>query len=208
MLVEDRGTAMPKSLSEEAIEQYRRDGFFFPVPILEAEDVSGMAFAPLQHADLPGVGIYPAGPEVADSAGRGSLRGRRSETVTYVFERAGTVQIPDIRLTWWNVSTEQLETITLPGRGLEIANGLGGASDAMDKRVGAPFDARVFSLSGAILLVLVVLLLRFARPMAQRWSAWRRRRRESETRYFKRFGALEKCAPGAVRRHALARLHQ
>jgi hypothetical protein len=40
MLVEGRGVAMPKSLSEEAIDQYRNDGFFFPVPILEANEVA------------------------------------------------------------------------------------------------------------------------------------------------------------------------
>jgi hypothetical protein len=152
---------------------------------LQAEDVSGMAFAPLAYADLPGVGIYPAGPEVSDSADRGSLSGRRSETVTYVFERAGAVQIPDIQLTWWNVSTEELETITLPGRELEIAPGPVGSAGASGVSASGPFSARDLWLSMAVLAVALVLLLRLGRPLLRRWGAWRRRRRDSEARYFR-----------------------
>ena len=152
---------------------------------LQAEDVSGMAFAPLQTADLPGVGIYPAGPEVADSADRGSLSGRRTEAVTYVFERAGTVRIPEIRLTWWNVASETLETITLPGREIEIAPGPVGTGGATGVSASG-FSGRNLWLAGAILLIPAVLLLRYGRQLAQRWGAWRRRRQESEARYFRR----------------------
>jgi hypothetical protein len=153
--------------------------------ILQVEDVSGMAFAPLEFADLPGVGIYPAEPDVADSAERGSLSGRRTEAVTYVFERAGVVQIPDIQLSWWNVSTEKLETITLHGYELEIAPGPAGTAGAEGLSASARFSIRDLWLPGSILLVLVVLLLRFGPQLAKRWSAWRRRSLESEARYFK-----------------------
>ncbi len=152
---------------------------------LQAEDVSGMAFAPLEYADLPGVGIYPAEPEVADSADRGALTGSRSEAVTYVFERAGSVRIPDIQVTWWNVSTEKLETIILRGHELEIAPGPAGTAGATGLSASARLNVRDLWLPGAILLVLVALLSRFGRQLAKRWSAWRWYRQESEARYFK-----------------------
>jgi hypothetical protein len=154
--------------------------------ITEADDVSGMAFVPLRYANLPGVGIYPAEPEVEDSVDRGSLTGRRTEAVTYVFERAGTVQIPAFELTWWNVSTQKLETVNLPGREFEVAPGLVGTVDAMGASAAQRFGARDLWLPGVLLLVSSVLLLRFTRPLVQRWNAWRRRRQESEARYFKR----------------------
>jgi len=153
---------------------------------LEADDVSGMAFAPLAYVDLPGVGIYPAEPEVSDSVDRGSLNGRRTETVTYVFERAGTVQIPDIRLTWWNVPKDKLETITVPGRELEVAPGPAGTSDAAVGSVSARMSFRNLWLPGALVLVAASLLLRFRKALAQHRRAWRQRRQKSEARYFKR----------------------
>jgi hypothetical protein len=154
--------------------------------ILEADDVSGMAFTPLEYADLPGVGVYPAGPEVADIAGRGSLSGLRTETVTYVFERAGAVEIPKIQLTWWNVSTEQLETIILPGRELQIAPGPVGSPGATGVSVSGQLSVQNLWLPGSILLLLAALLLRYARQLAEGWGAWLRRRQDSEARYFKR----------------------
>ena len=153
---------------------------------LQADDVSGMAFEPLQYAELPGVGMYPSEAEVADSTDRGTLNGRRTEAVTFVFERAGTVRIPDIQLTWWNVSAEKLETITLPGREVQIAPGPAGTAGATGASAAQRSGFRDLWLPGALLLVATGLLLGFARPVVKRWNAWRRRRLESETRYFKR----------------------
>ena len=152
---------------------------------LQAEDVSGMVFVPLEFADLPGVGVYRAEPEVADSADRGSLSGRRSESVTYVFERPGSVRVPDINLTWWNVSAAKLEAITLPGRELEIAPGPAGTEGATGLSVSARFSVLGLWFSVAILSIVLALLLRFAKPMVQQWETFRRRRQESEMRYFK-----------------------
>jgi len=42
---------------------------------LQAVDVSGMAFTPLAHEDIAGVGSYPAQPAVEDTSARGSLSG-------------------------------------------------------------------------------------------------------------------------------------
>lgn len=150
----------------------------------QAEDVSGMALAPLAYPDLTGVGIYPAEPEVADKADRGSLSGRRTDTVTYVFERAGAVRIPDIALTWWNVPASLLETETLAGRELEVLSGpaSGSGSATAQTRV---TDGRSLWLPITILFSGAILLWRFAPDLAERWSTWRLRLQESEARHFK-----------------------
>jgi len=153
---------------------------------MQAEGVSAMAFTPLQYDDLPGVGIYPAEPTVKDSTDRGSLTGMRAENVTYVFERAGTVTVPDVVLTWWNVSAQKLERVTLPGLALDVAAAAAGETTAGEVSRTGRFDWRGLVMPGVVLLVLAYLLLRARKPLAQRWRVWRRRRSESEARHFRR----------------------
>ena len=152
--------------------------------ILQAADVSAMAFAPLQHSDIRGVGIYPAEPELKDSADRGSLTGTRTEVVTYVLEQVGEAQIPDILLTWWNVADRQLEQVELPGQILNVAAGPAGASDTIGSMAFRQLEARDYWLLLIILVVTAALLLRFRQAMMQHWAAWQKARYESEKRYF------------------------
>jgi hypothetical protein len=86
---------------------------------LSADDVSAMAFPPMQHPEIEGVAIYPGQPSVNDQTDRGALRGRREESVTYVFEKPGEVALPEIVLSWWDIGNQRLRRIELPG--LEIA---------------------------------------------------------------------------------------
>jgi hypothetical protein len=150
---------------------------------LQAVDVSGMAFTPLEHEDIPGVGIYPAQPTVEDTSNRGSLNGSRTEVVTYVFEQSGEVQIPDIEFGWWNLADSQLEQVVLPGHLIRVAAGAGSASGAatlpekqLKKRYLVPLVI--------MLLLLAYVLYFFRKALAKRWVTWRVARKESEKGYF------------------------
>jgi hypothetical protein len=150
---------------------------------LQAVDVSGMAFTPLEHEDIPGVGIYPAQPTVEDTSNRGSLNGSRTEVVTYVFEQSGEVQIPDIEFSWWNLADSQLEQVVLPGHLIRVAAGAGSASGAatlpekqLKKRYLVPLVI--------MLLLLVYVLYFFRKALLKRWVTWRVARKESEKGYF------------------------
>ena len=90
---------------------------------LTANNVSGMAFKPLYYPQMDGLGIYPAEPTVEDKRDRGSLSGLRKEQVTYIFEGAGTVDIPAIELVWWDLKNQQLQKVVLEGRTLKITGG-------------------------------------------------------------------------------------
>ncbi|MEN8174682.1 MAG: hypothetical protein ABFS23_02890 [Pseudomonadota bacterium] len=151
---------------------------------LQAEDVSGMAFTPLQHKDIPGVAIYPGEPSVNDSTNRGRLSGKRTEVATFVFEKAGEVRIPDIELVWWNVTESKLERAQLPGRLLEVAAGAAGSPEATGSAVKQLRKPNLW-LSITVLLASAFVLFRFRKGVARRWKAWRKRRHESEARYFK-----------------------
>lgn len=152
---------------------------------LQATDVSAMAFTPLQHTDIPGVGIYPSEPTVMDSTDRGSLTGKRIEVLTYVLERAGEVRIPDIVLAWWNLTDRKLERVELPGQLLNVAVGPVGASGVIGSSAARQFETRALWLFVIMLVVSATVLLRFRKGMAQRWAAWRKHRNESEARYFR-----------------------
>jgi hypothetical protein len=150
---------------------------------LQAVDVSGMAFTPLEHEDIPGVGIYPAQPTVEDTSNRGSLNGSRTEVVTYVFQQSGEVQIPDIEFSWWNLADSKLEHVVLPGHLIRVAAGAGSASGAatlpekqLKKRYLVPLVI--------MLLLLAYVLYFFRKALAKRWVTWRVARKESEKGYF------------------------
>jgi hypothetical protein len=160
---------------------------------LQADDVSGMAFTPIEEDDLPGVGRYRAEPVVEDVINRGSLSGRRTEKVTYVFERAGSVQIPDITVTWWNTSTQTLESEVLEGQTFRVAPGAVGEGE---RASGVTGNARRWAGAGIGLLVVGGL---FAGRWLARWLRARaEKRRLSEQAIFR--SALDSVRSGDAHR--------
>ena len=90
--------------------------------VIEAADVTGMAFAPLRHAEISGVGVYPSEPVVSERVSRGELiSGKRVETVTYVFLEQGSVNLPSIKVAWWNLEQKSMMLAELPALDLKIA---------------------------------------------------------------------------------------
>ena len=146
-----------------------------------APDVPGLAFPPLRLDGAPGLAAYPAPPSVHDETERGAFTGTRIDRVTYVCERRGTVRLPAIELPWWNVTSQQLETVTLPGVTIEVA---GGGPTA---RVAPGVRWTV----GAVLLAL-------AAVAGLRWrgsvrAAWERRRARAEASEAGHFARLEQA---------------
>ena len=151
---------------------------------LHASDVSGMAFAPMRFKRIENIGIYPAEPTVADKFARGDLTGTRVETVTYVFERAGDFEIPDVEFNWWDIDAGQLKQLVLPGMSVQVT----GEAVVELAPVETQRQKNTGLLRSALLAVLiaVVVALRFGGRFAQRWTAWWRARNETEATYFRR----------------------
>ena len=144
---------------------------------LRAADVSGMAFAPTLHNEMENLGIYPGEPTVEDKFARGDLTGTRVETVTYVVERAGDFELPGVELSWWNIDTQELQHIVLPGLTLQVTGGSAVAS--------LPNERSSWSALIPLLFVVVALLVLGGRLLAG-WTAWRQARSETEAAYFRR----------------------
>jgi hypothetical protein len=73
-----------------------------------AEDVPGMIFDPLPVPKIDGLGIYPGTPEVKDRVNRGTLTGRRVDSITFICEREGSYRIPGFQFQWWDPQGEVL----------------------------------------------------------------------------------------------------
>jgi hypothetical protein len=171
---------------------------------LQANDVAGMAFAPLKHQTLPGVRVYPAEPTVQDSYNRGELKGTRMEKYTYVFVKPGNVKIPALKLPWWDIKAEELKTIELPGLQLKVK---GNPTEMAKAASGVSQQDRYWLwgiLFGVVSLLLTLLLL-YRRKALAGWQRWRRKKRGAEARYLRSLiRSLRTRDPLTILRH----LHQ
>jgi len=167
---------------------------------LQAVDVSGMAFTPLQIPAITGLGIYPGEPTVDDATSRGTLTSKRVETVTYVCERAGDIEIPAHRLSWWNVDAQELKHIELPGRTLQVT---GSMTVSTTTATETPQAQNPLLLWGMLIVAggAAVMLLRYRRCVTTWWRTWRQARDKTETACFRRvMQSLRSGAPKAVLR--------
>ncbi len=80
----------------------------------------GMLLPNLSPENIEGIEAYPKQPEVSDTSNRGSLMGRRTDAVTYVFKTSGSFTFPAQEFIWWNESAKQLETVELPQQTFEV----------------------------------------------------------------------------------------
>lgn len=149
------------------------------VVAVTAADVPGMAFTPFTPATIAGVSIYPASPTVSDRFDRGVLSGSRVEAVTYVFEAPGAVSIPARTISWWNLTSEQLETIELPGLEVQVLPAVNGARRGL--------GSLMLWLGVVVSLAFALLAWRRRLTLLSLYTSWREARRNSERAYFKRF---------------------
>ncbi len=159
--------------------------------VVQAADVAGMAFAPLGHDEISGVGVYPSEPEVSDRVERGELiSGKRVETVTYVFVEQGSVSLPSINVAWWDLEQKSMMLAELPPLNLEIAANPAAAGTELEAASESPRAAWVTPTVAAALILLAVALMwsRFG-VIKARLRERRVARNEREAAYFRR--ALE-----------------
>lgn len=176
----------------------------------QADGISGMAFTPLSFPAPDRVGVYPAEPVVEDRSNRGTLTGTRTESVTYVLERPGEVEIPAIQYQWWSLGDARLVQVELPGRKLDVAPAaIATAADSVSRSWRPDWGL----IAGLLVLLGLAgaLIARYRESLRERWLAWRARRRQREQRYFHAASAAlrageRKAALGAVMRW-LDRIH-
>jgi hypothetical protein len=79
-----------------------------------------MAIPESPPVEIDGVQVYQAPALVDDKAVGSSLEGVREERVVFTVKAGGTHTIPGLRLHWFNIQTQAVEMIDLPGRTLDL----------------------------------------------------------------------------------------
>ena len=87
----------------------------------QAADIPGMAMLDLVFAAPPGVRVYVDPPQTDDRVERGDLAGRRTDRVTYVFERGGSFPIEAVVQPWWDLEAGRLRQAQGPGATVAVA---------------------------------------------------------------------------------------
>jgi len=83
--------------------------------------LDGPALPPLPSQDVEGLNVYPEGTDISRRIEDGDVVGRRVERYSLVATEPGTVQVPEVRIPWWNVDTESVEFAVLPARTITVS---------------------------------------------------------------------------------------
>ncbi|PQO27311.1 hypothetical protein C5Y96_17355 [Blastopirellula marina] len=86
-----------------------------------ADQMIGMALAPPPNQTIDGIQVYPGTPTVSLAMERGEFLGTRTDEITYRFDKAGTLSIPEVTYTWWDPDKQQYHSHTLPAVDFEVA---------------------------------------------------------------------------------------
>jgi hypothetical protein len=182
-LVSTTSMSADQSWNPESIELQTGDAIQRTIK-LQADDVLGMMLAPVSFSQVDGVGVYHKEPTVADIYDRGELSGTRQEAVSYVFEKPGLAEIPGVTFYWWNVSSEQLEKITLDGLKVQVlptTSSIDAGSGQLEAR-NRPYLWLIF---GAFLCMIALAVL-YRKRIMNAWASYAAKRQESEPVVFKR----------------------
>ncbi len=90
---------------------------------LSADNLPAMLLPTIAYPEIEHLSCYPETPELRDATKQSTPIGQRNESITYIFESNGTAELPTYSFQWWNPSSETLQTITLPGRSVQLSGG-------------------------------------------------------------------------------------
>ena len=97
--------------------------------VQHAAQLPGMALMPAPDATPGGVRAYPGAAATNDRLARGEFLGERSETITYLLQKPGALELPAIRYVWWDPVAEKLQSKPLPAVIVEVAEPPAGAAE-------------------------------------------------------------------------------
>lgn len=90
--------------------------------LLRAEGLSSAQLPPLPTSQAIGLRRYPDQPKLANESSERGLIGSREEREALVPSRSGTIDLPELKVVWWNTREDRLEHTSLPARTLQVAN--------------------------------------------------------------------------------------
>lgn len=109
---------------------------------LVAEGMQGAQLPPITIEPVAGIKFFPDQPDIADSEIASGKRGVRTDSAALVATRPGQFTLPEIRIPWWDIETEQLRYALLPARTIDVAPAVQVTSGSM-AGPGAPVSTTV-----------------------------------------------------------------
>ncbi len=165
-----------------------------------ANDTAAMLLPAIVPTRIEGLKAYPDQAVLNDKEYRGDLTATRTDSVTYIAQKEGRYDLPQVSVHWWDSKQDQVGEATVPALALTVVANPSWATD--QNELNAPVSADVeVPTSGRnvryfikfvtviICLFLVVgwLLRRYGRTVRNLITDCRARRAESEQAYFERF---------------------
>ncbi len=90
-------------------------------------NVSGVAASllpPMTTADIDGAKTYQDPPNTESTPTDEGMRAVLTTTIGVVPTREGSIEIPEVRIPWWNTSSDRQEVAVIPARRLEVNAGV------------------------------------------------------------------------------------
>lgn len=104
-----------------------------PLTLTLSISASGLPASALPEPELPplpGARVYPNQTQDKTDASGEWLQGTHTRSFAIVPTRNGTLEVPAITLSWWNVAADRAEQATLPAHTLQVTGVVPGASPA------------------------------------------------------------------------------
>jgi hypothetical protein len=93
---------------------------FLRTVTMRAADIPGMLLPRILKPQIQGLALYASEPGVSDRTERGDFTGQRTESMTYLCETSGEVEIPAVLIRWWDHGKKTWEERTLPAVPLTV----------------------------------------------------------------------------------------
>lgn len=114
---------------------------------LKARGLLSEQLPDLGAAQIPGLKIYPEQAQLKNSKGGNGIVGRRQETAVLIPTRPSDIELPAIRIPWWDLKADRLRYATLPARRFAVSAGVGEAQLLLDN---IPDDSGIVTDAGEI----------------------------------------------------------
>jgi hypothetical protein len=162
-----------------------------------AGNTQAMMIPAISATPPDGLKVYTKPPRIEDGveADDGSTGSSRTETITYVAERAGAFEIPEVSYPWFDVDAHEQETARLPSTAVEVVTAVApdtGISPEIREADDANSDrlsrTTMFIAAAVIAITLVTcwMIWRLLPLARERLRSLQNAQRNSERRVFKR----------------------
>jgi hypothetical protein len=85
------------------------------------EGLQGAQLPPVTVPDIAGLKFYPDQPAINDSETTTGLTGERVDSAALVPTQAGSWELPEIRVPWWDTASEQVRYAIVPARSVMVS---------------------------------------------------------------------------------------